>query len=557
MTVLMLSSAFVAGVYFLSSNSTADPVTQNYTVYKYYQGYLGNNTIYLTTGLQNNPRSLSKILGNGNKTTTFGQNNTASVVAGLNVSTYNGNNGVFGEYYETKPYNKLYITIPVYGAGATNRSEVPEGNFSEPGVEVYDVTQLVLSTNISGMPGANSYFVSDYASGFNVSELNYSQKLNDALMNTWSYVLGPVKYVGFGISTLSYFESISGAIPRKFANDSVAGNNPLNVPFSVVNGTWHTTSGGASIGQNVYGASMYFTVTIPKTNFSHRGFINLSAQNMLQVLSDGVVLESASGAHSQISLPTAPAITLNGTVKVGNARAKNQEILISQLNKTTNVTVANFTEMTSNTGQYQFYGEPGYAYSIQAVTPYRNLGYANTSYNIAFNDYGEKILNLNLTSGYIDFKESGLPSGASWSVATPYGTYSTTSSSQVILQPSGTHQYDISTSDDRYAVSPSSVSLDVNVTSQVQDITFTKKGNITFQENGLSGQTWSVTFDGKTESTSSSSIEYTISQGTYSFSVGAPSNYQADPSSGSVTVSGSGVTINVRGEGSTTTMPGT
>ncbi|MGC8497601.1 MAG: hypothetical protein ACP5NL_06370, partial [Thermoplasmata archaeon] len=63
---------------------------------------------------------------------------------------------------------------------------------------------------------------------------------------------------------------------------------------------------------------------------------------------------------------------------------------------------------------------------------------------------------------------------------------------------------------------------------------------VAFTESGLaSGTTWSTTFNGNTESSTSTTISYTgIADGSYSYSVGAVSGYTASPSSGTITVNG-------------------
>ncbi len=72
--------------------------------------------------------------------------------------------------------------------------------------------------------------------------------------------------------------------------------------------------------------------------------------------------------------------------------------------------------------------------------------------------------------------------------------------------------------------------------------------NVTFSENGLpSGTTWSITFNGKTESSTTASISYTgVANGTYSYTVGSVSGYTANPSSGSITVNGNNVNQNIQ-----------
>ena len=65
--------------------------------------------------------------------------------------------------------------------------------------------------------------------------------------------------------------------------------------------------------------------------------------------------------------------------------------------------------------------------------------------------------------------------------------------------------------------------------------------NVTFTETGLpSGTSWSVTLNGQTESSTTSTIVFTgLSNGTYSYTVSSVSGYTLSPSSGSINIHGS------------------
>ena len=69
---------------------------------------------------------------------------------------------------------------------------------------------------------------------------------------------------------------------------------------------------------------------------------------------------------------------------------------------------------------------------------------------------------------------------------------------------------------------------------------------ITFTESGLaSGTSWSVTFNGNTQSSTSTSIQFSVPNGTYSYTVGSVTGYSVSPSSGSVTVNGAAQSIGI------------
>jgi len=65
---------------------------------------------------------------------------------------------------------------------------------------------------------------------------------------------------------------------------------------------------------------------------------------------------------------------------------------------------------------------------------------------------------------------------------------------------------------------------------------------VTFTESGLqTGTSWSISLNGTSQSSTTSSISFQEPNGTYSFTVGSIAGYSASPPSGSLTVSGSSV----------------
>ena len=58
-----------------------------------------------------------------------------------------------------------------------------------------------------------------------------------------------------------------------------------------------------------------------------------------------------------------------------------------------------------------------------------------------------------------------------------------------------------------------------------------------------SGTQWGVTLDGITTTTSSSSVNFTMTNGSYPFSVIVPVDYSATPSTGTETVNGNNITV--------------
>jgi parallel beta-helix repeat protein len=69
---------------------------------------------------------------------------------------------------------------------------------------------------------------------------------------------------------------------------------------------------------------------------------------------------------------------------------------------------------------------------------------------------------------------------------------------------------------------------------------------VNFTETGLLGNSlWSVTFNGQTNSSTSSSITFKAQNGNYSYSVTAPTGFSASPAGGNVTVSGQDILVDI------------
>ncbi len=144
----------------------------------------------------------------------------------------------------------------------------------------------------------------------------------------------------------------------------------------------------------------------------------------------------------------------------------------------------------------------------------------------------------------VTFTESGLPSGTPWYVnitGLPTSGPITQTSYSVSLS-NGTYMYSISTSDKDYA--PNAYTGSVQVTgasTSAPSTSFTLQTfSVTFTESGLASGTWYVNISGSSKSAAAgSAIIYTLSNGTYSYTV-STSNKLYHPSSytGSVTVSG-------------------
>ena len=190
---------------------------------------------------------------------------------------------------------------------------------------------------------------------------------------------------------------------------------------------------------------------------------------------------------------------------------------------------------TKSNGTYT-YGVTASGYTATPASGSISVSGANLSQSLAFS----APITYNVT-----FTETGLPSGTSWSATLAGSTLSSTTSSIVFQEASGTYAFTVQASG--YTASPGSGSVTVAGADQSQAITFTAvpsgSYDVTFTESGLpSGTNWSVTLNGTSQSSTTSSIVFTIGNGSWSFSVGAITGYTASPPSGTVAVSGAPVT---------------
>jgi Phosphoesterase family len=149
----------------------------------------------------------------------------------------------------------------------------------------------------------------------------------------------------------------------------------------------------------------------------------------------------------------------------------------------------------------------------------------------------------------ISFHETGLDH-QTWSVTLDSVTESTDAQGGWITfrEPNGSYNYSIS-GPAGFNVTPTSGEVAVSGQNpHYIPVTFTggptnstpTTYSVSFQESGLSGQTWAVTIGPLTESTNSQGgwISFHEPNGTYAYTVSAPPGFESAPASGSVSVAG-------------------
>ncbi len=146
----------------------------------------------------------------------------------------------------------------------------------------------------------------------------------------------------------------------------------------------------------------------------------------------------------------------------------------------------------------------------------------------------------------VTFLESGLPAGTAWTVTLGTVTLNSTGGSIAFTEPNGTFSYSVGPVSG-YTVTPRVGSVVVSGSSVTQDLTWSmQQFVVTFVEAGLPvGTGWSVTLQGSTASSSTTSIELTEVAGSYSYSITGVAGYRAGQWQGAVVVTDSNQTVQV------------
>ena len=201
------------------------------------------------------------------------------------------------------------------------------------------------------------------------------------------------------------------------------------------------------------------------------------------------------------------------------------------------------TEQAAAPGSIVFtgYAMGPYPFTVGAVTGY-TASPSSGSIELGESPVTETV---NFTGvGYpVAFTESGLPSGTSWSVALAGQTLAASTSSITFREANGTYSFSVGAVSG-YAASPSSGSVTVSGAAVTETVTFTPTRSsgtyaVVFYAPGLAvGATWSVTLSGTTQTATANYTSFEVANGTYAWTVTAPSGYTAVPGGGTVEVEG-------------------
>jgi YVTN family beta-propeller protein len=200
---------------------------------------------------------------------------------------------------------------------------------------------------------------------------------------------------------------------------------------------------------------------------------------------------------------------------------------------------------TSSVGSLLSLSEPNGTYRYTVATLDKAYSSHGGSFTVNGLDVFEAIVffAVNYT---VTFAESGLPSGAGWWVNLTGGssTFSMTES-LAFEAPNGSYSYSVVTNNLNYSAPRGSLVVNGSEVSRV--VTFYLVAYpVIFTETGLpSGTSWSVTFNGTTQSGNENLEFVAVRNGTYAFTVGSVGKYTPSPSFGTITVRGLPASVSI------------
>jgi hypothetical protein len=360
-----------------------------------------------------------------------------------------------------------------------------------------------------------------------------------------NYLNDPPYVEGFGNGTYSFtaVTSIPGVAMVPAVREFTVAGGPvsLNVTFVSVYSVTFVESG--------LPASTNWSVDLNGSLVS----ANRSTIAFLEPNGSYPYLLSGNAGYHQISIPYSGVVAVNG--------AAVDEILVYALvtygvsfsesglpagltwDLSVNGTAQSLTTR-AGTNLLPFMPEPNgtYAYSITG-----NAGYHESSiaYAGSFTVLAAAVLEPTeyaQVTYTVTFTESGLPAGTSWSVTIGTATVGSTTTDLTFNEPNGTYSFHIGIVSGWETTGLGSVT--VSGANAGYGLPFTPVAYaVTFQESGLpSGTGWSVTVGGTTLSSIMSTIQFSLPNGTYTYSVANIANYSR-AATGAFAVAGSPVVI--------------
>ena len=204
----------------------------------------------------------------------------------------------------------------------------------------------------------------------------------------------------------------------------------------------------------------------------------------------------------------------------------------------------NWTGLWNGTWAYSITGIPGWHQPTLAYNGSIVVSGGTGAINGAGIGYATTLAYTQVTYT-VTFTESGLPSGLRWyvNITHPHrAPHNSTGGANVFYLSNGTYSYTVASADRVYAPALGSSQINVTGSSLSESVTFSElRYKLTFTEKGFplgGGANWSITLGGSLVNSTTTMINFTVTNGTYLFTLGPVAGYTGTPSSGSITVSG-------------------
>ncbi|MGC8673492.1 MAG: DUF7619 domain-containing protein, partial [Thermoplasmata archaeon] len=134
-----------------------------------------------------------------------------------------------------------------------------------------------------------------------------------------------------------------------------------------------------------------------------------------------------------------------------------------------------------------------------------------------------QVITFSMKTYTVTFTENGLPNGTIWFVNLSNGQSFFSSTNIITFQePNGSYTYTIATVNKEYSPSRYSGIFNLNGSNITINVNFkVVTYSIIFEESGLpDGTLWAVTLNGNTISSTTNTITFTESNGTYTYTIG-------------------------------------
>jgi len=193
-------------------------------------------------------------------------------------------------------------------------------------------------------------------------------------------------------------------------------------------------------------------------------------------------------------------------------------------------------------------GNGTYSYTVATNNKEYAPSSATGSFTVSGSAVSESVTFTELT-WEVTFTESGLPSGTKWYLnISGQSSLSSTTTSISTYEPNGTYAYTITSSNKIYNPNPSSSTFTMNGTALSETVSFSEIiYTVTVKETGLPSGTWYFNITGGSSySSATTSLSFSEPNGTYGYTLSTSNDYYApSPSSGSFTVNGAALAVNV------------